>query len=121
MKTFTLKFSAFVCAFILLFTAFSSSSCKKDKTCHGRVYVIDTTGKPVADAKVRLSAENAQPSGEITYDASTDGSGYAEFEVKLPAIFDVTATKSSYPGKVGTGVLRVDEPGKTGEVTVTLK
>lgn len=121
MKTFSLKFSAFTFAFILLFTAFSSSSCKKDKTCYGRVTVVDTAGKPISDAKVNLSANTATVTGDVTYDALTNGSGVAEFEVKLPAIFDVKATKSSYPGRVGTGVLRVDEPGKTGEVTVTLK
>jgi hypothetical protein len=119
MKTFTLKFSAFLCAFILLLTAFSSSSCKKDKTCHGSVHVIDTTGKAVSDAKVKLSANSVN--GDVTYDEVTDGSGDATFEVRLPAIFDVTATKSTYPGKVGKGILRVDEPGKTGTVTVTIK
>jgi hypothetical protein len=121
MKTFSLKFSAFTCALVLLFTAFSSSSCKKDKTCHGKVTVVDTTGKPIGDAKVNLSANTATVTGDVTYDEVTDGSGVAEFEVKLPAIFDVKATKSSLPGRVGTGILRVDEPGKTGEVTVTMK
>jgi hypothetical protein len=119
MKTFSLKFSAFACAFILIFTAFTSTSCKKDKTCHGKVHVIDTLGRVVSDAKVKLAAPSVN--GDVTYDAVTNGSGDAEFEVQLPAIFDVTVTKSSYPGRVGTGVLRVDEPGKTGEVTVTLK
>jgi hypothetical protein len=119
MKTFTLKFSAFVGTFILLFTAFSSSSCKKDKTCHGIVHVIDTSGSPISDAKVLLAAPSVN--GEVTYEKLSDSYGDAEFEVALPAIFDVTATKSSYAGKVGTGVLRVDEPGKTGEVTVTIK
>jgi hypothetical protein len=119
MKTFTFKFSAFVCAFILLFTAFSSSSCKKDKTCHGKVHVIDTAGSAVSNAKVKLHAPSVN--GEVEYEEVTDGSGDATFEVALPAIFDVTVTKSSMPGKVGTGVLRVDEPGKTGEVTITIK
>lgn len=119
MKTFTLKFSAFVCAFILLFTAFSSSSCKKDKTCYGSVHVVDTALRAVSGAKVKLHAPSVN--GDVTYEEITDGSGNASFEVQLPAIFDVTATKSTYPGKVGTGVLRVDEPGKKAEVTVTIK
>jgi hypothetical protein len=119
MKTFTIKFSASVCAFILLFTAFSSSSCKKDKTCHGKVHVTDTAGVPVANATVKLAAPSVN--GDVTYDETTDGSGDASFEVKLPAIFDVTATKATYPNMVGTGVLRLDEPGKTSEVTVEIK
>lgn len=119
MKTFTIKFSAFVCAFIMLLTAFSSSSCKKDKTCYGKVHVIDTADLPVSGAKVKLHAPSVN--GDVTYEEITDGSGDATFEVQLPAIFDVTATKSTYPGQVGSGVLRVDEPGKTGEVTVTIK
>ncbi|HEX8514979.1 MAG TPA: carboxypeptidase-like regulatory domain-containing protein [Bacteroidia bacterium] len=119
MKNFTFKFSAFACAFILLFTAFSSSSCKKDKTCHGTVHVVDTAGVPVANATVKLAAPSVN--GDVTYSETTDGSGNAKFEVKLPAIFDVTATKTTYFGMVGTGVLRLDEPGKTNEVTVTIE
>jgi hypothetical protein len=119
MRTFTVKFSAFVFASILLCAAFSSSSCKKDKTCHGKVKVIDTAGVPVGNAKVRLAAPSV--GGEVTYEDLTDGSGNVNFEVQLPAIFDVTATKSTYPGMVGTGILRLDEPGKTAEVTVTIE
>jgi hypothetical protein len=116
MKTFTLKFSAFVFAFILLFAAFSSSSCKKDKVCHGKVHVTDTAGSPVPSATVKLAAPSV--GGDVTYETVTDGSGDATFEVQLPAIFDVTASKS---GKTGAGVLRLDEPGKTGEVTVKIQ
>jgi hypothetical protein len=119
MKTFTLRFSAFVGAFILLFTAFSSSSCKKDKTCYGTVHVVDTAGNAVSNATVKLAAPSVN--GDVTYDEVTDGSGNASFEVKLPAIFDVTATKATYFGMVGTGVLRLDEPGKKSDVTVTIK
>jgi hypothetical protein len=119
MKTFTLKFFASVCALILLFTIFSTSSCKKDATCHGKVHVIDTAGVVVPNATVKLAAPSVN--GDVVYSALTDGSGDAEFEVKLPAIFDVTATKATYPGMKGTGVLRLDEPGKTNDVTVTIK
>ncbi|MCW3105092.1 MAG: hypothetical protein JWO09_3532 [Bacteroidetes bacterium] len=116
MKTFTLKFSAFACAFVMLFAAFSSSSCKKDKTCHGKVHVTDNAGAPVANATVKLAAPSV--GGDVTYDNVTDGGGDASFEVKLPAIFDVTVTKTGF--QTGTGVLRLDEPGKSNEVTVKL-
>jgi len=117
MKTFTFKFSAFACAFVMLLAAFSSSSCKKDKTCHGKVHVTDTSGNPMANATVKLAAPSVN--GDVTYDNVTDGAGDASFEVKLPAIFDVTATKAGYDP--GTGVLRLDEPGKSNDVTVKLQ
>ena len=119
MKNFALKFSfgLFVVAFFM--TAFSTS-CKKDQTCHGKVHVNDTAGRPIANATVKLAAPSVN--GDVVYSQLSDGSGEADFEVKLPAIFDVKATKATYPpGYVGTGVLRLDEPGKTGEVTVTIK
>ena len=117
MKTFTLRFSAFAVASLLVFAALSSSSCKKDKTCHGTVRVVDTANNPVGSATVKLSAPSVN--GDVTYSSTTDGSGDATFEVKLPAIFDVTATKATVG--TGTGVLRLDEPGKTNDVTVTLQ
>jgi|SRR6218665_1413407 len=119
MKNFTLKFSAFVVVFTLLFAAFSTSSCKKDKTCHGTVRVVDTANVPVGSAAVRLSAPSV--GGDVVYEATTDGSGEATFEVKLPAIFDVTATKATMPTLLGVGVLRLDEPGKSNDITVTME
>jgi hypothetical protein len=119
MKTFTLKFSATVCAFIFLFAVLTTSSCKKDAICHGKVHVIDTAGVVVSNATVKLAAPSVN--GDVVYSTITDGAGDAEFEVKLPAIFDVTATKATYPNMKGTGVLRLDEPGKTNNITVTIK
>jgi hypothetical protein len=118
MKTFTLKTSFFLCVFALLFTAFSTSSCKKDKTCHGKVHVIDTIngGTPVANANVKFDAQSVN--GDVVYNGVTDGGGDATIDVKLPAIFDVTVTKGT---KHGTGVIRLDEPGKDAEVTVTIQ
>ncbi len=120
MKTFILKSLAFGGVIFLLSAAFTTSSCKKDKTCHGKVHVVDTTGKNVAGAFVRLSAPSVQ--GDVIYDGSTDGSGNVSYDVKLPAIFDVKAEKKAiYPGKSGNGVLRLDEPGKSAEVEVTIR
>lgn len=119
MKTFVLKFSTIAIVFLLLLTAISTPSCKKDKTCHGKVTVLDTAGLPVAVATVELAAPSVN--GQVTYTGTTDGTGVVTFEVKLPAIFDVTATQAAYAGMTGVGVLRLDEPGKTAETTVTLK
>lgn len=119
MKTFFIKFSVFASVFLLFLTAITAPSCKKDKTCHGKVTVVDTAGHPISAATVKLAAPSVN--GQVTYTETTDGSGIASFEVKLPAIFDVFATKATYPGMAGVGVLRLDEPGKSAEVTVTMK
>lgn len=129
MKTFFLKFSAFICVGLLLLTAISSTSCKKDKTCRGKVTVIDTAGAPVANATVNLSsppsvpADPAHPAGgDLVITGVTDGSGIVNFELKLPAIMDIVAVQpTSHPNMTGKAILRLDEPGKTTDVTVTLK
>ena len=119
MKTSVLNFFSFSCIILVLSAGVSISSCKKDQICHGIVHVYDTSGVVVNNANVLLAAPTVQ--GEVTYSGVTDASGQVLFEVKLPAIFDVTATKASYPGKTGVGIIRLDEPGKTGEVTVIIK
>ncbi|MCC6838349.1 MAG: hypothetical protein IT234_07415 [Bacteroidia bacterium] len=118
MKTFFLKYASVAGMIVLLVAALSTPSCKKDKTCHGKVYVVDDSGVAVGNAKVKLDANAVN--GDVTYEAYTDGAGAANFEVKLPAIFDVTATKATITG-VGNGVLRLDEPGKDAEVTVVIR
>lgn len=119
MKTFFLKYASVAGIILMLVVALSTSSCKKDKTCRGKVYVVDTAGVAVGNAVVKLDANAVN--GDVIYDAYTDGAGAANFEVKLPAIFDVTATKATYPGMEGNGVLRLDEPGKEAEVTVVIR
>jgi hypothetical protein len=119
MKTFISKFSAITGVIVLLSVVFISTSCNKDKTCHGKVTVTDTNGTVVANAAVKLSAPSV--GGDVVYDGVTDGSGHANFEVKLPAIFDVVATKATFPGMSGIGVLRLDEPGKDNDVTVKIQ
>jgi hypothetical protein len=120
MRTVILKSLAFGGIAFLLSVAFTTSSCNKNKTCHGTVHVLDTLGRGVGNAFVRLSAPSVQ--GDVKYDGMTDNSGTVRFDVKLPAIFDVMAAKTSvYPGKLGIGVLRLDEPGKSAEVEVTIR
>lgn len=118
MKNFILKSSALVCVAVLLVTAFSATSCKKDKMCHGNVTVIDTAGVPIPNATVVASYGNSINSNISNV---TDGSGLAQFELKLPAILNLTASSTSYPGMVGKGILRLDEPGKVTDVTITVK
>jgi len=119
MKTLATKISAVIAVIALLSVVFVSSSCNKDKTCHGKVTVVDTNGTAISGATVRLAAPSV--SGDVVYDGTTDGSGMASFDVKLPAIFDVTATHPAYAGEEGVGVLRLDEPGKDAEVKVRIQ
>jgi len=118
MKTFLLKFSAFAFIAMIVAVTFTSTSCNKDKTCHGTVTVVDTTSAKVAGATVLLAAPSV--GGQITYTGTTDGTGVVNFDVKLPAIFDVTATKTGSPTKTGTGIIRLDEAGKSNSVTITV-
>ena len=113
-----MKISALAFMLMLFVVASTSTSCKKDKTCHGKVTVVDSNGAGIAGAKVKLSAPSVN--GDVVYENTTDGSGDASFDVKLPAIFDVVATKPTYTG-TGVGVLRLDEPGKSSEVTVKIQ
>lgn len=117
MKNFINRISAITGVLALLSVMFISTSCNKDKTCHGKVKVVDTNGTAISGATVRLAAPSV--GGDVIYDGKTDGSGLASFEVKLPAIFDVTATHPGYSG-TGVGVLRLDEPGKEADVTVKI-
>jgi hypothetical protein len=119
MKRFILKSMVFGSVVLLLSAAFTTSSCRRDKTCHGKVHVVDTLSRDVANAFVRLSAPSVQ--GQVIYDGTTDNGGNVSFDVKLPAIFDVTAIKSTYPGKVGVGVLRLDEEGKSADIEVIIR
>lgn len=116
MKNLTFKITTLsVLALLIIVTV--ASSCRKKETCEGRVFVVDTAGVLISGATVKLYA----PNGQVTYDGLTDGSGLVSFEIKLPAIFNVAATKATYPGMAGTGILRVDEPGKKDEVTVKIQ
>lgn len=127
MKTFILRISAFSCVALLLLTAMFSTSCKKDKTCHGKITVIDTAGIPVANATVNLSSPPSVPpnshttGGDLKMNGVTDGAGVVNFELKLPAILDIVATSPNFVGMTGKAILRLDEPGKTTDVTVTIK
>ncbi len=117
MKTFINRISAIIGVVTLLVVMFISTSCNKDKTCYGKVTVVDSNGTAISGATVHLAAPSVN--GDVVYDGKTDGSGQASFDVKLPAIFDVTATHPGYAG-TGVGVLRLDEPGKESDVTVKI-
>ena len=118
MKRIFLKFSVFTFVALLILTAVSTPSCKKDQTCHGKVTVYDTTGKTVQGAAVRLDAYAV--GGQVAYNGTTDLVGVVNFDIALPGIFDVTATHSKYPDMFGRGSLNVDEPRKEAAIIVRI-
>jgi hypothetical protein len=122
MKSFLLKFSAAFSIVLIIFAATSISSCKKDQSCRGNVWVYDTVAQKVPLATVRLDAYTIN--GDVTYTAKTDGNGLAVFDIALPAIFNVYAYKDDMPGvntrREGKGSLNVDEPRKENWTTVVI-
>jgi hypothetical protein len=117
MKTSVLRASAIICSFFLILAAFSSSSCKKEKTCYGEVNVYDTTGAPLPNTLVRLfhpgdtSKGYTSSPGNVVYKGTTDGSGNVKFTIKLPAVFTVRADHPTVADKYKLGVLILNEPG----------
>ncbi len=122
MKSFLLKFTAAFSIVLLIFAATSISSCKKDQSCRGNVWVYDTVSQKVPLATVRLDAYTIN--GDVTYTAKTDGNGLAVFDIALPAIFNVYAYKDDMTGvntrREGKGSLNVDEPRKENWTTVVI-
>lgn len=117
MKTYILRTSAIVCATLLILMALSTSSCKKDETCHGEVTVYDSTGLPLPNASVKLfhqgdtTASYTSKPGNIVYESKTDASGYVKFDIKLPAVFTVRVDHPKVPNKYKLGILILNEPG----------
>lgn len=116
-------------AFILVSLSMMSTSCQKETDCKATVKCVDTLGNAVSGATVLVFAQVKDPNdpnGTITYTAdvkasgTTDGGGQVNFVFKLPAIFDVRATKEA--GSIlleGNSILKL-EAGETVSKTVTL-
>lgn len=97
----------------------SNISCNKPTDCKVIVTVLDSASSPVAGATVKLYSSN--PPGQIEGTGTTDGSGNADFTFKLPAIFDIAASKVTLSGtKTGTGIVQL-QIGQTVQATVNIK
>ena len=126
MKQLAILLSGFVLSGFL----FTSLSCKKDTDCKARIRCVDSSGAAVVDATVLLYAnvkDPNDPKGVNSYTADvkgegrTSGDGVVDFTFKLPAIFDVRATKAvGTKTMVGTSIIKLEE-GKTVEKVVTMK
>ena len=114
MKTFGMKTIVVAGLFIFAF-----ASCKKDQTCHGTIYVNDVNNNKVPGVIVQLDASNV--GGQLVYREKTDAHGEAHFDIKLPAIYNITVSDASNPALTGTGILNVDEARKSNYSTVKLQ
>ena len=119
MKSVVLKFSTVCCIALLAVSSTFVTSCKKDQTCHAYITVNDTANHKVQGATVVLDANNV--GGQVTYHGTTDGAGNITFDIALPAIFYVTATKANFPLMYGKGLVNVDEPRKEAWLTVKIQ
>jgi len=90
------------------------------------VKCIDTLGRAVNAADVILYAKVKNSAGvtytaDITATSPSDAAGQVSFTFKLPAIYDILATKSIGTKSItGIGIIKLEE-GQTTEKTVTLR
>ena len=120
-------FALLAAGFLLSGFLFTTTSCEKETDCKAAIQCVDSTGVPVNNADVLLYALVKSPDGKTTYTADvkangiTDGDGQAYFTFKLPAIYDIKATRAAGTKTItGTGIIKLEE-GKTVEKVVTLK
>lgn len=122
---------------MLLFN-FLFISCKKNTECKANILVVDQGGVGVSEADVLLYAVVKTSNGStVTADlkasGKTDGGGNISFTFKLPAIYDIAASKvvqtpsSTTNGTImvtqtltGTGIIKLEE-GKGVSKTVIIK
>jgi len=92
---------------ILFGFLFSLPSCQKNTDCKANLTILDTTGKPCANATVSLqyNVVAMPPQTNTVTSEITDQTGTADFTFKEPAIYDVDVT---YKGKRDTlGIIKL--------------
>jgi hypothetical protein len=89
--------------FLILLSVMEFSSCKNDTECEAVVTVNDTAGLPLQGATIRLFA------GEVEQFGTSDAAGQAEFTFEHPAILDIIATDTLFPGDTAKGILKLEE------------
>lgn len=104
-----------------------NTSCKKNTDCVASIQCLDSMGVGLADVNVLLYANvKTTTGGTITADLKanglTDASGRVKFTFKLPAIYDIKATKnaSSTNSVTGVSIIKLEE-GKTVDKTLTVR
>lgn len=106
-------------AICLIVLGWSNTSCNKPTDCLAVVTVQDTTGSAVDSASVLLYSAN--PPGQVQTTGMTDQYGNANFNFKLPGIFNVKATgKLKSKTIVGNGIIQL-QPGQNTTYTVVAR
>ncbi|MBA3662976.1 MAG: hypothetical protein H0W61_02040 [Bacteroidetes bacterium] len=114
-----------VAGFFLSCFLLTGTSCQKNTDCKATINCVDSSGV-VSNANVLLYATiKTSKGGTVTADLKANGtsdeSGTVRFTFKLPAIYDIKATKIVGTRTLtGTGIIKLEE-GKGTEKTVTLK
>lgn len=116
-----------LCSLIAMILIPVATSCNKEKDTVAIITVIDTGGRPVDSAYVKLFANLAYPIGDpsrLLREGLTDGSGQVEFDYTDQykqgqagfAVLDIVSFKDS---AVGEGIIKILEE-ETNEETITL-
>ncbi len=110
----------------LILVSLISPSCQKETDCVAVVKCQDSLGNAVAAADVVLYAKVKNSAGvtytaDITATSPSDNAGEVHFTFKLPAIYDILATKAVGTKTItGIGIIKLEE-GTSVEKTVTLR
>ena len=101
----------------------TNTSCVKHTDVKATVICVDSTGREIPGANVKLFATVKNQNGskfvaDVKAEGLSDNEGKVSFVFKLPAIFDIKATSGNL---TGTGIIKVDEEGKEAQKTVILR
>jgi len=112
MKLFALGFGIFLMSGFFV----GLSSCQKETTCIASIKCIDSVGNAVPEANVMLFALVKSADGkridtaDIRTSGITNGDGEIKFTFRLPAIYDISATKMLGTKKLsGLSVIKLEE------------
>lgn len=102
------------------------TSCKKNTDCVANIQTLDSTGIGISGVDVFLYASvkttmNGTVTADLKASAVTDASGRVSFTFKLPAIYDIKATKVAGTSTMtGISIIKLEE-GKTVEKVFTVR
>ncbi|MEI6020506.1 MAG: hypothetical protein WCR21_05200 [Bacteroidota bacterium] len=102
------------------------SSCQKDTSCVASIKCVDSAGNVVGNTNLMLYALVKSADGkridtaDLRTNGTTDADGAIKFTFKLPAIYDISATKYIGSKKFyGLSVIKLEE-GQTVEKSVSM-
>lgn len=115
-----------IAGFLLSCFMLTGTSCQKNTDCKATINCIDSMERPMSNVNVLLYATiKTSNGGTVTADLKangiTDEGGQVNFTFKLPAIYDIKATRVvGTKTLTGSGIIKLEE-GKGSEKTVSVK